>query len=168
MKQFVISPNQATGDLKQFVTLYPGALVYDPRRKNYDTGPGLPAATTADTVALLRDLRLVVEAVLHAEGIVLANIPAIALANTPARAAPVEVLRCVLAAFRTRAVLRGAYQSFASPNQRRRTLVPHALVFDGFRWHARSRDVEDGAYKDFVLGRLTAVELGPAEEPASV
>jgi hypothetical protein len=28
-------------------------------------------------------------------------------------------------------------------------------VFDGFRWHARARDVEEDRFKDFVLGRLS-------------
>ena len=115
---------------------------------------------------LLRDLRLVAEAALPQNAVMLATVPAIALAEAPLRVIPPEVLRCVLAAIRSRAVLRGDYQSFASPERRRRVLEPHALVFDGFRWHARSRDGEDGAYKDFVLGRLSSLEVGPAGEAA--
>ena len=48
-----------------------------------------------------------------------------------------------------------------------RRLEPHALAYDGFRWHARARDAEDGAFKDYVLGRLSKAELlGPSEREA--
>jgi hypothetical protein len=168
VERFGISPNQATADLKRFATLFPGALVYDPKGKTYRAGADLRPAMAGDAEALLRDLRLVAEGVLPGDEMALASVPAIALADTPIRAVPPDVLRCVLTAIRTRAVLRGAYQSFSSPERRWRVLEPHALVFDGFRWHARSRDAEDRAYKDFVLGRLTAVEVGEAGEAAAM
>lgn len=168
VQRFGISPNQASADLKRFAALFPGALVYDPKAKTYRAGPGLPPATPADADALLRDLRLMGEAVIPGNELALANIPALAMAEAPVHAVAAEVLRCVLAAIRTRAVLRGSYQSFSTPEWRQRVLEPHALVFDGFRWHARSRDAQDGAYKDFILGRLTAVKIGPAQEAAVV
>ncbi len=168
VERFGISPNQATADLKHFATLFPGSLVYDPKAKTYRAGGGLRPATDGDTEMLLRDLRLVAEGVLPGDEIALASAPAIALADSPARAVPPDVLRGVLTAIRTRAVLRGAYQSFSSPERRWRALEPHAIIFDGFRWHARSRDAEDGFYKDFVLGRLTKVEVGPAGEAATM
>jgi predicted DNA-binding transcriptional regulator YafY len=58
-------------------------------------------------------------------------------------------------AIRDGRALRARYQSFSTPEPRVRTLEPHALVFDGFRWHARARDVEEDRFKDFVLGRLS-------------
>ncbi len=36
-------------------------------------------------------------------------------------------------------------------------------MFDGFRWHARARDVEENRFRDFVLGRLSEPTL---ERPA--
>lgn len=54
--------------------------------------------------------------------------------------------------------------SFSAPEPRRRRLEPHALVFDGFRWHARARDVEEDRFRDFVLGRLSQPVLA---EPAA-
>jgi len=159
VQRFGISPNQASADLKRFAALFPGSLVYDSKAKTYRAGPGLPPATSADADALLRDLRLVGEAIIPEDELALASIPALGMTEAPARAASAEVLRCVLAAIRTRAVLRGSYQSFSTPERQQRVLEPHALVFDGFRWHVRSRDAQDGAYKDFVLGRLMAVEV---------
>ena len=166
VRRFGISPNQATADLRRFAHAYPGALVYDPKGKVYRAGPHVPQPTPDDTARLLRDLRLVAEGVLPGDETALAAVPLVAAADAPARPAAPPVLRAVLAAIRTRAVLRAQYQSFSSPEPRQRTMEPHALVFDGFRWHARSRDADDGAYKDFVLGRLAEVrvdEAGSAE-----
>ena len=55
------------------------------------------------------------------------------------------------------------YQSFSSPEPRVRRLEPHALVFDGFRWHSRARDADENRFRDFVLGRLSNLAVaGPA------
>lgn len=158
VERFGVSPNQATADLKRFEALNPGALVYDTRAKAYRAGPAWVRPDLADAAALLRDLRLVAEGVLEPGGSVLATPPALAMAEPPIRAAPPAVLVAVLAAIRDRRALSAIYQSFSAPEPRRRRLEPHALVFDGFRWHARARDVEEDRFKDFVLGRLGAPE----------
>ncbi len=152
--RFGISPNQATADLRRFAELYPGALAYDAKEKTYRAGPDLPAPAQEAAEQVLRDLRLVAEGVLPGDEVTLASVPTLAAAGAPSRPAAPAVLQAVLAAIRMRAVLHAIYQSFSAPESRPRQLEPHALVFDGFRWHARSRDAEDGAYKDFVLGRL--------------
>jgi predicted DNA-binding transcriptional regulator YafY len=163
VQRFGISPNQATADLKRFSEVYPGALVYDAKEKTYRAGPSLPQAMPDDAARLLRDLRLVAEGVLPGDEIALATIPLLAAADAPSRTVDPTVLHAVLAAIRTRAVVRAAYQSFSSPKPQQRRIEPHALVFDGFRWHARSRDADDGAYKDFVLGRLAKPRVDDPE-----
>jgi hypothetical protein len=51
------------------------------------------------------------------------------------------------------------------PEALRRTIEPHALAHDGFRWHARAYDRQSGAFRDFVLGRIAAPRAaGPAAE----
>jgi hypothetical protein len=45
------------------------------------------------------------------------------------------------------------------PTALRRTIEPHALAHDGFRWHARAFDRESGEFRDFVLGRLSKPRL---------
>jgi predicted DNA-binding transcriptional regulator YafY len=66
-----------------------------------------------------------------------------------------EVLRSILWAIRDRKVIEASYVSFQRPEVTRRRLTPHALVFDGFRWHARAHDAADGGFKDFLLSRLS-------------
>jgi predicted DNA-binding transcriptional regulator YafY len=161
--RFGVSPNQATADLKRFSDLNPGALVYDTRAKVYRAGAGWTRPDEGDAAALLRDLRLVAEGVMVADGTMLAETPALAVAEPPVRAAPPAILAAVVTAIRDGRVLRARYQSFSTPEPRLRRLEPHALVFDGFRWHARARDVEEDRFKDYVLGRLSEpADGGPA------
>jgi predicted DNA-binding transcriptional regulator YafY len=38
-------------------------------------------------------------------------------------------------------------------------LCPHALVFDGLRWHARAFSYTHDQFRDFVLARMSSAEL---------
>jgi hypothetical protein len=168
--RFGVSPNQASADLKRFEDLHPDALRYDTRAKTYRAGPGLPAPDGAAAAGLLRELRLIAEGVMPASDGTLAHVPAAEIAEPPLRPAPPAVLAAVIAAIREARAIEAGYQSFSSPEPRRRWIEPHALVFDGFRWHARARDAGGGAgdFRDFVLGRLSeAVLVGPAAGSAA-
>jgi hypothetical protein len=161
--RFGVSPNQASADLKRFEDLHPDALRYDTRAKTYRAGPGLPAPDGAAAAGLLRELRLIAEGVMPASDGTLAHVPAAEIAEPPLRPAPPAVLAVVIAAIREARAIEARYQSFSSPEPRRRRIEPHALVFDGFRWHARARDAGSGDFRDFVLGRLSeAVLVGTA------
>ena len=46
------------------------------------------------------------------------------------------------------------YQSLSQPEPRWRWIAPHAIGFDGFRWHARAFCLTDEAFKDFLLSRI--------------
>ena len=39
-----------------------------------------------------------------------------------------------------------------------RWITPHALGFDGFRWHVRAYCYEDNKFKDFVPGRVISIQ----------
>jgi hypothetical protein len=56
---------------------------------------------------------------------------------------------------RERRALSVRYQSMSRPSPVRRVIEPHAVVHDGFRWHARAFDREIGEFRDFVLGRTS-------------
>jgi len=61
------------------------------------------------------------------------------------------------------------YQSMSSPEPAWRWIEPHALVFDGFRWHARAYCQRSSAFKDFVLSRMTDTRSSkPADARSSV
>lgn len=165
VERFGVSPNQATADLKRFEALHPGALVYDTRARTYRAGPGLRAPGADDVGKLLRELRLIAEGVIPPkEGTLVTPVP-LALADAPLRLVPAATLTTIVAAIRDQLQLEAVYQSFSTPEPRRRRIEPHALVFDGFRWHTRARDVEGSLFKDFVLGRLSdIITVGEASE----
>jgi hypothetical protein len=78
------------------------------------------------------------------------------------------VIDAELAAIRKALVLDVMYQSMSRPEPMRRLIEPHALAYDGFRWHARAFDQETGEFRDFVLGRLSKPKpAGPARARAS-
>ena len=157
--RFGISPNQATADLRRYETAHPGAFVYDTRAKTYRAGSGVGAPDAAQAADLLRELRLMAEGVLPAQDGLLGDPPPVGIAEAPLRRVAPVCLHRVVAAIRERRALAAEYRSMSSPKPRRRTLEPHALIFDGFRWHMRAFDCDDGTFKDFVLGRLSEPEL---------
>src|SRR5690606_18738827 len=80
---------------------------------------------------------------------------------TPARGVAPETLRDVLAAIHEPSALQVTYQSMSRPEPSARWIEPHALAFDGFRWHARAFCQNDKVFKDFLLSRI--VEIGKRE-----
>jgi predicted DNA-binding transcriptional regulator YafY len=171
MRRFGVSANQATADIARLKETYPDGFAYDPVARHYRAAPDF-APRERDQAALLRELRLIAEHHLDPASATLAVPPPLAIAELPERAVDPAVLRSVLAAIRDRRAMRARYVSFQRPGERQRTLSPHALVFDGFRWHVRAHDAGDDMFKDFVIARLSRVsETGawmryPAEDAA--
>lgn len=167
VERFGISPNQATADLAQFAASQPEAMHYDRQAKTYRAGAAL-VPEREDAGILLRELRLIGEGMLSGSEGMLAHAPAVDVAEPPVRYAAGPILTVLLSAIRGSRQLSASYQSFSRPKPRRLKLEPHALLFDGFRWHARARDVDDNSFKDFVLGRIEDAILGPEVPPASI
>ena len=171
MRRFGVSANQATADLARLKETYPNGFAYDTVARRYRAHAAfLPHE--ADPTTLLRELRLIAEGHLDPQDSLLASVPPLAIAELPERSVDAAVLRHVLAAIRHRHAIGARYVSFQRPGERQRVLSPHALVFDGFRWHVRAHDAGDDTFKDFVIARLSRVtEAGtwhrhPAEDAA--
>ena len=49
------------------------------------------------------------------------------------------------------------YQSLSNPDPRWRWIAPHAIAFDGFRWHARAFCQTYKCFKDFLLSRILEI-----------
>ncbi|MGA3851258.1 WYL domain-containing protein, partial [Escherichia coli] len=64
-----------------------------------------------------------------------------------------QILRSVTAAIRQSQAIEIRYQSLSRPEPRWRWIAPHAIGFDGFRWHARAYCETDRTFKDFLLSR---------------
>lgn len=58
MQHFGISPNQASHDIRDFETTYPGALRYDPRRRTYVAAEGYTSRRGLDDPRIVCALHL--------------------------------------------------------------------------------------------------------------
>lgn len=153
--QFGISTPQASADLARYQELAPANLVYDSRLKCYlATGAFRSAFDVEDSSRYLAQLRSIANGTVRPEEAWLADPPNFRVVPAPGREVDTRFLKAVLNAIREGDALRIRYQSMSKPEVQWRWITPHALGFDGFRWHARAFCHKDETFKDFVFARI--------------
>ncbi len=75
----------------------------------------------------------------------------------PVRRVRTEVLLPLLWAIRDGAEIDMTYQSMRNPDPTRQWIAPHALAFDGTRWHVRAWCHGSSQFRDFVLTRFQEI-----------
>lgn len=156
VRQFGVSLGQASADIARYLALAPRGVTYDKSAKRYVAADDFaPVLAPPDANRLLGELQLVDRGILSAEDTLLGGTPPFDTTPVPERQIDALVLRAVLRAIRAATAIDVLYQSMSRPEPTRRIIEPHALAYDGFRWHARSFDQESSAFRDFVLGRIT-------------
>lgn len=155
MDTFGVSLNQASGDLNRYIALAPDNMVYDKSGKTYVRSQAFsPHFLKPDATQYLAQVRSVAEGIVAAEDAWIGNLPAFDATPAPARGIDPAVLRSIVIAIRRREAVEVRYQSMSSPDPEWRWISPHALAFDGFRWHARSFCEKSGEFRDFVISRV--------------
>jgi hypothetical protein len=168
MEQFGLSVNQASADLNRYIGFAPENMVYDKSARTYVPGPQFkPHFLEPDASRYLTQLRSVAEGILDREDAWIANLPPYAAAPTPVRGVNPSTLRSVVGAIRRSEAIEVKYQSLSSPEPRWRWIAPHAIAFDGFRWHTRAFCLIDDCFKDFLLSRILNIR-GSRESDISV
>jgi hypothetical protein len=164
VRRFGVSMGQASVDIARYLAHEPKGVTYDKRAKRYVADATFrPVLAAPDAKSFLGELRLVDLGILAPGETMLGAPPPFAATPAPERAADPLVLRAVLTAIGKNAALDVLYQSMSRPKPARRVIEPHALAYDGFRWHARAFDRETEEFRDFVLGRLSKPKpAGPA------
>lgn len=158
MDQFGVSVNQASTDLNRYIGFAPANMVYDKSARTYVRGSAFqPQFLEPDASRYLAQLRSVAENILDREDSWIANLPCFASAPTPVRGVDPVTLRSVVGAIRRSEEIEIRYQSLSSPDPRWRWIAPHAIAFDGFRWHARAFCLTDECFKDFLLSRMIEI-----------
>ncbi|MBW7057831.1 WYL domain-containing protein [Paracoccus bogoriensis] len=158
MQQFGVSVNQASADLNRYIALAPNNMVYDKSARTYVRGRNFDCKfRPPDAAHYLSQLRLVAEDVLEREDCWIPDLPPYASAPTPVRGIDPVTLRSVVGAIRRSEAIEVRYQSLSSPEPRWRWVAPHAIAFDGFRWHARAFCQADECFKDFLLSRILEI-----------
>ncbi|MCT2539986.1 WYL domain-containing protein [Sedimentimonas flavescens] len=167
MDQFGVSVNQASTDLNRYIGFAPDNMVYDKSARTYVRGPGFtPQFLEPDASRYLTQLRSVADGILDREDSWIADLPPYAAAPTPVRGVNPATLRSVVGAIRGSEAIEVKYQSLSGPEPRWRWIAPHAIGFDGFRWHARAFCMTDDCFKDFLLSRILDIR-GSRESEAS-
>jgi predicted DNA-binding transcriptional regulator YafY len=157
MERFGVSTSQASADIAQYLALKPKGVEYDKSAKRYVAGDDFhPLLSQPDATKILGELRLVEFGLVSGDDMTFGSAPPFAATPLPDRPIDPLVLRALLAAIREHEAVSVRYQSMSRPEPTRRTIEPHALAHDGFRWHVRAFDRESGAFRDFVVGRISA------------
>jgi hypothetical protein len=160
VRRFGVSMSQASGDIGRYLARMPKGVAYDKSAKRYVADESFrPVLAPADARRFLGELQLAELGVIAAEDTLTGVLPPFSAAPAPERAVDPYVLRALMRAIREARALEALYQSMSRPTALRRTIEPHALAHDGFRWHARAFDRESGEFRDFVLGRLSKPRL---------
>ncbi len=167
--RFQISTPQASVDLRHYRELAGANIEYDATQKRFVASKEMkPRFLQVSANRLLLQLRAWMSGVLRPEDLWFSEVPAVGVAPEIGRDVRVEVLRRVLHAIRTGQALSVRYQSLTS--SRWRDIAPHAIAFDGHRWHARAWCCDRQEFRDFVLtrierlGRLKPVSFHPEHD----
>ncbi len=155
MDAFGVSVNQASTDLNRYIGMALDNMVYDKSARTYIRGAGFePLFLKPDASRYLSQLRSVADGILDRADAWIGRFPSYDAAPTPVRGVNAKTLRSVVAAIRRSETIEVEYQSLSRPEPRWRWIAPHAIGFDGFRWHARAFCLTDQSFKDFLLSRI--------------
>lgn len=155
MDQFGISVNQASTDLNRYIGFVPDNMFYDRSARAYVRSLGFkPQFLVLDASRYLAQLRSVAEGVFNRKDSWIADLPPYVSAPTPVRRVNPGTLRTVVDVIRNAKAIEVKYQSLSSPEPRWRWIAPHAIAFDGFRWHIRAFCLTDECFKDFLFSRI--------------
>lgn len=155
MTAFGISVQQASTDLNRYIGLAPSNMTYDKSAKAYVRGADfVPLFLKPNASRYLSQLRSVADGILDKADAWIGQFPEFDSVPTPARGVDARTLRAVIAAIRRTEAMEIKYQSLSRPDPMWRWIAPHAIGFDGFRWHARAFCEIDRTFKDFVLSRI--------------
>lgn len=166
--KFGVSPNQASGDLNRYIALAPDNMIYDKSGKTYVRSSAFkPLFLKPDATQFLSQVRSVAEGIITPEESWIGNLPAFDATPAPARGIDPVVLRSIVTANKRHEAIEVLYQSMSAPDPEWRWIAPHALAFDGFRWHARSFCEKSAEYRDFVISRILETrQTRAAKKPA--
>lgn len=158
IEAFSLSPQQASNDINEYLEGRKSNLLYDKHAKCYRRGKNFrPRHYIPDAGEFLAQIRAVGDGLVAPEDSWIGVFPDQAGTPVPARGVDPEILREIYNAIIEGEAVTVTYQSLSRPEPSERVIEPHALAFDGFRWHARAFCRNDACFKDFLLSRILSV-----------
>ncbi len=168
---FGISIPQASLDFSKYQEMAPGNMNYDKKKKFYYASPDFkPIFITPSSEQYLLRYLSVCMGITQPQKSFFSFIPPIDMVPLPWRRVEPDILKGVLHAIRLKKAIKIKYQSLTSYEKLVRWISPHALGFDGYRWHCRAYCYIDNFFKDFILGRFLQIieekdsEINPKDD----
>lgn len=157
-ERFRISGPQASDDIAKYLLMAPGNLEFDRGRKTFvATRQFSPVFAVPDARQYLTQLLLLADDAIDPSESWLGHKPAHAVMPRVRRRMDRDKLKPVVTAIRQRRAIQIRYQSMNAPDPIERWIAPHALVYDGARWHSRSWCFTRSRFTDFVLARILSI-----------
>jgi len=154
--RFGVSTPQASVDLRAYQEAAPGNIEYDSTQKAYvPTASFQPRFLRLSSDLYLAQLNAILNGAILTRDTWFRSPPPATVMKTVVRSVEPKTLRAILRAIEDRHELEIDYQSLK--NARTRSIAPHALAFDGHRWHARAWCAHRCEFRDFVLTRIRSV-----------
>lgn len=157
VNQFGISVPQASADIADYKELAPTNLSYDKRLKIYTPSawfkPVLVQGSAESYLAGLHGLATGGDDKKKPAG----YRPPVDVIQLPTRVVNVSALRSLVDAIQSSSEIQIDYLSLRATGRNKRWITPHALAFDGLRWHARAWCSSEKRFRDFVLARIQGV-----------
>ena len=158
---FSISIPQASIDISLYQERAPGNIIYDRQEKAYLASDSfVPVVTSPDAHSFLNQIRQVEGQMLPRESTFLGWYPPSGVVGHPTRRVDAGTLRMILQCMRRKESVHVTYQSMNHPEPTEREIGPHAIAFDGVRWHTRAFCFEHGDFRDFVFARILSISKG--------
>jgi len=151
--KFQLSRQAASGILKQYREKFPTYLVYDSSQKAYLATPDFNATFIhTSSYNSLSQYLTAIDLASDDTNNLLSN--SIIEVEAPLRNINPLQIRPILRAIREQLRIDIGYISLSSPNYLDRIIQPHALIFDGLRWHVRAFCNKNNQFRDFTLSRF--------------
>ncbi|GKX47808.1 helix-turn-helix transcriptional regulator [Pectobacterium carotovorum] len=158
-EHFGISVPQASLDIAKYTELAPNNLTYDRSSKTYTAAPSFrPLYQRSSAQRYLAELLATKMGVVESTASFIGSAPETDWAPSPWRTIDEQTVELVVRAIRQQEAIRVSYQSMTSLNESIRLLSPHALGYDGFRWHVRAFCHKRQRFSDFVLARILRID----------
>jgi hypothetical protein len=153
---FGISAAQASADLQGYQELNPAALAYNVRLKRYEARPEM--VCVLHVPHLEEAVGMFLGAAVPMPTGRLEAEAKVDVFRPPVRKGSAGVEKRIFLALDQRRRLTVKYWSVNSSGKKRREIAPHALGYDGLRWHVRAWCFENEGFRDFVLSRIEEAE----------
>ena len=156
---FRISIQQASADLANYAQFAPDNMEYDKSLKTYKvTNRYQPAIRHDDAHSYLSELLGLSLGTVDSSASFIAWQPPHDIVSYPTRSIDTSILLHLIWAIKDGDEVLVSYQSMRSPTPGVRWIAPHALAFDGQRWHVRAWCQNNCDFRDFVISRIQRIE----------